>query len=243
MTTELIQGDCLEILRDLPPDSVDLCILDLPYGETAAHWDTKIDLEELWKQLKRVGKPTTPYFFFGTLKFGMQLIQSNPKDFRYELVWVKNKASGFLQARKMPQKAHEYLFVFYSRLPLYDVESNHTKTQSISYEDKKDVSPLWKTRGTNKDHSALWSPRLPWSVLNFNLDVNKKYKHNTQKPVALLEWIIRYYSRPNDTVLDPTAGSGSTGIACHNLGRKFIGIERDTEIYATAVARINELQK
>lgn len=231
----LLNGDCLERMTDISDNSIDVCILDLPYGQSQCDWDSKIDLGRLWEQLKRIGKPNTPYFFFTTTRFGCELIRANEKWFRYDLIWEKDKGVGFLNSMKMPMRGHEMIYVFYDKSPFYDIKNNHTKVQEICYEGLNTTTIYNGFQRTN----SLWEPRLPKSVLNFGLD--KKKTHPTQKPVPLIEWILKYYSRPSDVVLDPTMGSASTAVACHNLGRRFIGIEMDAAIYETAVKRMEAL--
>lgn len=240
--TSLINGDCLDVLQTIPTNTVDLVICDLPYGQTDCEWDTKIDLAKLWTELKRVIKQRAPLFFFCTTKFGYELIKSNEKWFRYDLVWYKpNSRTGFLQAKRMPMRSHEMLYVFYEKLPTYDIESHHTKIQELIYNNLSLGTALYGTRKNlvNKG-GACWEPKLPHSVLEFGVTNKSKQTklHNTQKPIELLKWIIKYYSKTGDTVLDPTMGSGSTGVAAIELNRKFIGIEKDETIYQVAQTRL-----
>jgi site-specific DNA-methyltransferase (adenine-specific) len=261
----LLNGDCLECLRDISDNSIDLVILDLPYGQTSCNWDIKIDLEQLWIQLKRIGRPNTPFFFFTTTRFGCDLIAANPKWFRYDLVWEKEKGVGFLNARRQPMRAHEMIYVFYKNQPYYDIDGNHTKIKNQKTEETERPTNLYGTVNARVDTKyepglpksvihppevygefqprtdIKYEPRLPLSVLKCGIDREKEFKHSTQKPVALLEWIIKYYSKEGDTVLDPTMGSGSTGVACNRTGRNFIGIEKDASIFETANNRINSL--
>jgi len=375
---ELYNEDCLERLKKIPDKSIDLIFNDLPYGQTSCKWDSLIDIDELWKEYKRIRKDTTPIFFTCTTKFGHSLISSNMKEFRYDLVWVKSASCGFLNAKKMPMKKHEMIYVFYKKLPLYDL-SSHThkflkegkktnndignecygkftyynngekgydpplpvsvikydckydsdlygkktefKSDSLyGYEDKKiryknnegkitaetngkrydpplPVSVIRTDEGCNglygnekgkkimfidkdgkqrnteprydpplpvsvikeytedikkgtidgneiykgkkvlyRNKSGLYEPPLPNSILEIK---SQKGKHSTQKPDALMEWILKYYSKENDIVLDPTMGSGSMGVACKKMNRKFIGIEKDEEIFKVAEERIN----
>jgi site-specific DNA-methyltransferase (adenine-specific) len=235
MDIELYNDDCMNILDTLDHE-IDLVILDLPYGQTDCDWDKKIDLNLLWTKLKRISKINTCYIFFTTTKFGIELIQSNPKWFRYDLVWHKsNSGAGFLNAKKMPLRSHEMLYVFYNKLPTYNVELYHTnkkitkkiKNQSVMYSGKK-----------YSIHSE-YEPRLPRSILEYGV-TNKSTKgnHSTEKPVELLKWLIKYYSNENDIILDVSMGSGSTGIACKELNRYFIGIELNKEIYDIACNRL-----
>jgi len=440
----LLNGDCLEHMKSLDDDSIDLVFCDLPYGQTSCKWDCLIDLDEFWKQIMRIKKLNTPIFFTCTTKFGVSLINSAPKKipFRYDIIWVKSAPTGFLCAKKMPMRKHEMIYVFYEKLPFYDLSThkhkfikevatkrsgkdnvdnkgmikNRSKSGmekinkydpplpvSVIKEEKNDKEderemkeintlyngkmkrPIGKTREPtydpplpvsvvkepepepepeenmniidgdtyntkerkkpitreppnkydpplpvsvvkeeiiepNEDYdkrekktrntikkeenygkgyldkkvnyrkydaklggkgaeSHLYDPPLPTSIIKqneynhneeqiYNADYleNKvdfkgrkggsmfepplpttmleikstKGKHSTEKPVALMEWIFKYYSKEGDVVLDPTMGSGSTGVACKNMKRNFIGIEKDAEIYEVAVNRIED---
>ena len=291
----LIQGDCLEEMKKLDSNSIDLLFCDLPYGQTNCAWDCLIDLDLFWKQVNRICKERTPMFFTCSTKFGISLINSNPKNFRYDLVWIKSAPCGFLNAKKMPMKKHEMVYVFYKKLPLYDL-SSHThkfvkevdkhsrrgetydttrKEKGLSIKGKynpplptsvvkegcyhKDVirtnnnaydPPLptsvvkeelygkeylkKKTDFTGRNGESRYDPPLPNSLLEIK---SEKGKHATQKPTALVEWCLKYYSKEGDTVLDPTKGSGSTGVACKNMNRQFIGIEQDEKIFKVAQSR------
>ena len=340
----LLHGDCLEHLHSVDDDSVDLIFCDLPYGQTSCSWDCKIDLTKLWEHFMRIKKLHTPLFFTTTTKFGCDLIQSAPKKcfFRYDLVWVKSAPAGFLSAKKMPMRKHEMVYVFYEKLPLYDLSSHQhkfinpdpVKTDRVANdkgcygyagdpEYKKDKQGSYnpplptsvfhgeiKKEGqiynggkpmkvVSDGQGAQYDPPLPVSVMKEpepepesdgavseghqgihgdiktpeyianNIkrnELRRKYKkegksesaydpplpttmleikstrgkHSTEKPVALMSWILKYYSKEGDVVLDPTMGSGSTGVACKNMNRNFIGIEMDAEIYEVAVNRIEK---
>ena len=277
----LIEGDCLEKMRDLSDNSVDFLFCDLPWGVTSCKWDCLIDLELFWKEVNRICKIDSPMFFTCSTKFGVSLINSNPKNFRYDLVWVKSAPCGFLNAKKMPMKKHEMIYVFYRKLPFYDLSSHSHKflKEQVNPRKEKGANTLYpnrcevatinkyepplpnsviktdlyesnsmygnenkKIRYKNEDGSVnkelnlqKYDPPLPNSLLEVK---SEKGKHATQKPVALIEWCLKYYSKEGDTVLDPTMGSGSTGVACKNLNRKFIGIEKDEKIFKVAVERI-----
>lgn len=353
MSCEIFNEDCLSKMKELPNDSIDLFFCDLPYGQTSCKWDCKIDLQEFWKEAMRIKKLHTPLFFTTTTKFGVELITSAPKKchFRYDIVWVKSSTAGFLSAKKMPLRKHEMVYVFYEKLPMYDL-SSHThkfidKDHSVEAKDgaygklqikqPKTSGARWEpalpnsvvkevikggnntynTEGRKKpivreksgkyetplpvsvvkedpynmydyDPSKMiderpsnvrtpaYDPPLPVSVVkedirkdkhktaygenihhhcnkqrngesiydpplpNSMLEIksSRRGKHSTEKPVALMEWILKYYSKEGDTILDPTMGSGSTGIACKNMGRNFIGIEMDDEIFKFAKERI-----
>jgi len=273
----LINGDCLEEMKKIQNNSIDLLFCDLPYGQTSCKWDCEIDLTLFWKEVNRICKDTTPMFFTCTTRFGVSLINSNPKNFRYDMVWVKSAPCGFLNAKKMPMKKHEMLYVFYRKLPLYDLSShkhkfaktdtnrdsdisvygdhkvlNRTSEEGVQYVRGTGYEPplptsILKTEhetayGTNihfhqpeqRNGESIYDPPLPNTILEIK---SEKGKHATQKPTALIEWCLKYYSKEGDTVLDPTMGSGSTGVACKNMKRQFIGIEKDKEIYDVAVQR------
>ena len=357
----LLNGDCLEEMKELEDNSIDFIFCDLPYGQTSCSWDCCIDLDAFWKEIMRIKKLNTPIFFTTTTKFGVSLINSAPKKcyFRYDLVWVKSAPAGFLSAKKMPMRKHEMIYVFYEKLPLYDLSSHKHKfindekkvrepTDGLYGKETKKVfiydeqgklrnseprydPPLptsiikgenntYNTEGRNKpltrEPAGKYDPPLPTSVVketinknygcprvfytdengnkikegqsgkdqtkyepplptsvvkediygNPNRDIEEykmcgkkgknqvlydpplptsmlevkstKGKHSTEKPVALMEWLLKYYSKEGDVVLDPTMGSGSTGVACKNMNRNFIGIEKDEEIYEVACERV-----
>lgn len=272
----LYNNDCLEVMKDLSANSIDLLFCDLPYGQTNCKWDCKIDLELFWKEINRICKINCPMFFTTTTRFGVDLINSNPKNFRYDLVWVKSASSGFLCAKKMPMRKHEMIYVFYRKLPLYDLSSHSHKfinsvsgmgnckndicygNKVASVQNKQYDPPLpnsvikeqTKTLygdiciteypntadGKRAKDAPIYDPPLPNSVIEIK---SQKGKHSTQKPTALMEWILKYFSKEGDTVLDPTMGSGSTGLACKAMNRKFIGIEKDETIFKNALERLN----
>jgi 16S rRNA G966 N2-methylase RsmD len=353
-TCQIFNANCLEKMKDIPDNSVDLIFNDLPYQQTSCKWDIAIDMDLYWKQVMRIKKLNTPIFFTTTTKFGVSLIQSAPKKcfFRYDLVWVKSAPAGFLCAKKMPMRKHEMVYVFYEKLPFYDLSSHQHKFikhkentaeeskaetygklkrcvggQVGSYDPPLPVSvvkeegcygekvpnseakygqkcarqydpPLRvsvvkeefckydvnknaygggkenriKISKNKKDHEAKYDPPLPVSVVKEEekqegiygtlpktgkskeahsaqydpplpttmLEIKStRGKHSTEKPVALMEWIFKYYSKEGDTILDPTMGSGSTGVACKNMNRNFIGIEMDEEIFKVAEKRLS----
>ena len=271
---ELYNEDCLERMKDISNNSIDLLFCDLPYGQTGCAWDCLIDLELFWKEVNRICKITCPMFFTCSTKFGVSLINSNPKNFRYDLVWVKSASCGFLTAKKMPMKKHEMVYVFYRKLPLYDISSHRQKFLKTE-KNPKEADAVYANRYVGATINK-YDPPLPNSVITTELPtknkilpvpqlvgcegkvVRKKQEkydpilpnsileiksekghHPTQKPVDLIMHFLKYYSKEGDTVLDPTMGSGSTGIACKNLNRKFIGIELNKDIFETAKKRLN----
>jgi site-specific DNA-methyltransferase (adenine-specific) len=241
-TSQLLNGNCLERLKQLPNTSIDLVIADLPYGQTACDWDTKIDLSLLWTELKRVGKDNTAYIFFCTTKFGYELIKSNEKWFRYDLVWNKpGKGIGFLNAKKMPMRNHEMIYVFYNKLPTYNIADNHTKLREMEYNQKRNTADDVYGMTNNpvnavNRNSPVWEPKLPGSIIDCPIDTKKE--HKTEKPQGILQWLIKYYSKAGDTVLDPTMGCGSCGLACRSLGRSFVGIEMNEDFFNKAMQRL-----
>jgi len=397
-TTQIFNANCLEKMKDLDDKSVDLIFCDLPYGQTSCKWDSLIDLELFWKQVMRIKKLNTPIFFTTTTKFGISLIQSAPKKcfFRYDLVWVKSACCSFLLAKKMPMRKHEMIYVFYEKLPFYDLSSHKHKfikdkqvirtdegcnglygkeekkvfiydengklrnsepryepalpvsvvkeegcygekvpnseakygqkcakqydpPLPVSVVKEEYIQPDTYGKNSNKEYNSefakknnynknqvLYDPPLPVSIVkeveykettygaitipeikerkngesryepplpvsvvkeekyerknslypnrSKNGETAKSYdpplpttmleikstrgKHSTEKPVALMEWIFKYYSKEGDVILDPTMGSGSTGVACKNMNRNFIGIEMDEDIFKVAEERL-----
>ena len=243
----LIQGDCLVELKKLENKSVDFVFLDLPYGQTACAWDKKIDLDALWIELKRIAKnDRTPFFFTTTTKFGYELIKANEKWFRWDLVWKKNRGAGFLNAYRLPMRKHEMIYCFAKKSPDYDVSSHSEYTEQKEYNSKLSNKLYGKQNDVvaklhkNKLPTSICPPQeeQPSSWCEFSLD--NKTGHRTAKPIKLMEYLLKYWSKEGDTVLDPTMGSGSMGIACKNMNRKFIGIELNEDIYQLAQKRIGD---
>ena len=230
----LYNGDCLEVMKDISDNYIDLIFCDLPYGQTSCKWDTCIDLDLFWKEIKRIRKKGCPMFFTTTTKFGINLINTNPKEFRYDLVWVKSTPAGFLSAKKMPMRKHEMIYVFYDKLPLYDLSSHSHKF--IKDGTRKTQADCY---GKSKPSEfKKYDPPLPTSILEIK---STRGKHSTEKPTDLMKWILKYYSKEGDVILDPTMGSGSTGVACKEMKRQFIGIEQDKDIYLKAEDRLKKL--
>ncbi len=320
---ELFNGDCLDIMPGIDKYSVDMVLVDLPYCQTACDWDSIIDMEKMWVELKRICKPNATLIFFTTTKFGYKLIASNEKWFRYDLVYEKARAVGYMSANKMPLRSHEMIYIFsspngddtelnrnldnrkyaesvrkYINKPLKQIATDignlgcshflgAFKSSQFSLPSKKTYDKLielykidkmigFKEFDTLKLQHALHktynpqkTPGKPWKVKAHYLSSNdvygltkvidnenitgdrhpltiQKFKydkeklHATQKPVEACEWLIKTYSNEGETVLDFTMGSGSTGVACKNTNRKFIGIEKDVDIFNTAFQRLNE---
>jgi site-specific DNA-methyltransferase (adenine-specific) len=235
----LINGDCLEELKKLESNSIDLVICDLPYGITEFKWDKKIDIDLLWKELIRVGKPNTPFFFFCTLKFGIEIINANPTMFKNDFVWNKTRMINPLLCKNGFNRSHESILVFYDKPPPYFHMKYHTKQSTGRNATISKVSFTDRV-GLDLSLSYRYTPPLPLSILDFNPKTGNKKLHRTQKPTHILEMLIKYYSDDNAVILDPTMGSGSTGEACKNIGRRFIGIEKDPQIFEVAVKRLEE---
>jgi len=358
MTTKLINGDCLEEMKKLENNSIDLLFTDLPYTTaktkcTSCSWDKPIDLEKFWIEVNRICKINCPMFFCCNTRFGVELINSNPKNFRYDFIWQKSRKVGFLNSGKMPLRSHELIFVFYRKQPVYNVKKYHkhkflkesnsiidTKNEDKNlgnvfygfdknkfidmrkqtgyepplpdsiiketrnddgceslYANEKGKKHRFKIDGKIRDAEPRYEPPLPDSIIketrndeydnreikqrntlkneeNYGKSYLKKKenfraynpklgakgeessiyepplpdslleiksvggKHQTQKPVDLINFFIKYYSNEGDTILDPTMGSGSTGLACKELNRNFIGIELDEKIFKVAEERI-----
>lgn len=308
-------ADCFDELKNIQDKTVDMVCVDLPYGQTSCHWDTTIDLSKMWDELKRICKYNTVYVFFCTTKFGHSLISSNKNWFRYDLVWEKSKALGFLSAEKIPLKKHEMIYIFSRNTNIDDVniehnlelrayakkvkdyinkpfkqifkdmgnrcvdhflrhdtsqwgmcsESTYNKLIELykiiemedymtydeikvttTYNPQKTKGKPYTVKRTGKialynapliDCVNATGDRYPTSILNFNQP--RKSVHPTQKPTDLLEWLIKTYSNENDIVLDFTMGSGSTIEACVNTNRRYIGIEKDKDIYLVAKDRLD----
>ena len=239
---EIFNNNCFDKLKEIEDNSVDCFICDLPYGTTACKWDVKIDLDELWREMKRTARnDNTPYFFFCDMRLAVELINSNPKMYRYDIVVNKGNVVGFLNSKRMPMRKHELLLVFYKKLPTYNVLKYHKKVggQTEISEDKR-KSIYGKLKTTTNGFKNAYEPILPNSIVNMkNLNRRRDKNHPTEKTQDILEWIIKYYTNEGDTILDPTMGSGSTGVACKTLNRNFIGIEMDEKYYEVAKKRLN----
>lgn len=240
MSVTLIQGDCLDVMTTLDAESVDMVLADPPYGTTACKWDSVIPLVPMWENLKRLAKKNAAIVMTASQPFTSVLICSNSKEYRYNWVWKKSKATGHLNAKKRPLVKHEDICVFYGTQPQYTPQGlieKETPTISKGDRGKKGVGSSGEVYGlANRD--AIQTHRgYPLSILDFK--VEHKPIHPTQKPVALMEYLIKTYTNEGDTVLDFTMGSGTTGVACKNLNRNFIGIEKDAEYFKIAEQRIN----
>lgn len=233
----ILNGDCLELMKEIPDGRVDMILCDLPYGTTACKWDTVIPFEPLWEQYKRVIKENGAIALTSQQPFTSALIMSNAGMFRYEWIWCKTEATGHLNAKKAPMKAHENIAVFYKSLPTYNPQktTGHVRKTAVADRAKKMSDCYGDQKGVTRYDST---ERYPRSTVTFSTDKQHSTIHPTQKPVALFEYLIRTYTNEGETVLDNCAGSGTTGIACINSNRKFILIEKDEGYYAKAKQRI-----
>ena len=239
---KLIQGDCLEIMKDIPDKSVDLILCDLPYGTTACSWDEIIPFDKLWEQYERIIKDNGAIILTASQPFTSKLVVSNIKMFKYEWIWEKQKASNFMSFKYQPAKYHENIVVFCKGTPKYNPQ------KWIIEEDKRDKRKTINNPITNKDgiHGGIIrlrntddGTRYPKSIIKIDKSINNN-THPTQKPVALMEYLIKTYTNEGDLVLDNCMGSGTTGVACKNLNRNFIGIELDEKYFNIAKQRIND---
>ena len=235
----LYHGDCLKLLPELEENSVDMILTDLPYGTTACSWDSIIPLDKLWEQYNRVAKENAAMVFTAAQPFTTILASSNIKNFRYEWIWEKPQGTNPMNAKIMPLKSHENILVFYKTKPIY----NPQMTKGTPYGGfKSETSTIGEVYGKAKSihRNNPEGTRYPKTVLKFK---QEKGLHPTQKPVSLMEYLIRTYTNEGDVVLDNTMGSGTTGVACFNTSRKFIGIENDPIYFQKAHERISVLER
>ena len=239
----LMQGDCLERMKEIPDGSVDMILTDPPYGTTACKWDSIIPLELMWAQLKRIIKPNGAIVMTASQPFTTTLIASNMKMFKYCWVYQKTKATNFLNAKKNPLKYHEDIVVFCKQgQHTYNPQMVDGKPyKKVHRNDNKDDCTYGKSTRKNGDVFENDGTRYPSSIIPpISNPSGRGQLHPTQKPVALMEYLIKTYTNENETVLDFTMGSGTTGVACKNLNRNFIGIELDEDYFNIAKKRIEE---
>lgn len=243
MNVDLRLGDCLEIMKDIPDGSVDMVLCDLPYGTTHNKWDSVIPFGELWVQYNRVAKENAAFVLFAQGLFYVDLVQSNRKNFRYDIVWDKMLKTSFLNANVTPMRRHEQIAVFYRRKPVYNPQFEEGEPlHSIGNRTKIKTNNNYGDYGNWGDHRKGSTEKYPSSLVAFRKPHPSKALHPTEKPVALLEWLVKTYSDEGDTVLDNCMGSGSAGVACVNTGRNFIGIEMDEKYFGIAGERIREAE-
>jgi len=240
MAIELLQGDCLAVMKEIESGSVDMVLTDPPYGTTSCKWDSIIPLEPMWEQLKRIIKPNGAIVMTASQPFTSALVISNPKMFKYCWVWEKERLTNVAQVKKRAGKTVEDVCVFYKKQPTYNpqmvkhegpLRSNKVKNGKMGALTDSGMKKVKEYKDTG------W--RYPTQVLKFKRDILTSNLHPTQKPIALMEYLIKTYTNEGETVLDFTMGSGSTGVACKNTNRDFIGIELDPDYFAIAEERIN----
>lgn len=239
----LYQGDCLEIMKQIKDKSIDMILCDLPYGTTQNKSDIIVPFEPLWNQYERIIKDNGAIILFAQGVFYIDLVNSNRKLFRYDLVWDKCLVSGFLNAKRMPLRQHEQIAVFYKKLPTYNPQFTQGKplhSKGIAYTNKEIKNQNYGKFNITDDIRAGSTQKYPTSIIKFQKPHPSITIHRTQKPVELLEYLIKTYTNENDIVLDNCMGSGSTGVACKNLNRNFIGIELDENYFNIAKERIDK---
>ena len=229
----LLQGDCLELMKQVPDKSIDLILCDLPYGTTKCKWDTIIPFDKLWEQYNRIIKDNGAIVLFGNEPFSSQLRLSNLKNYKYDWVWDKKRGSNFATVKIRPFNSFENIMVFYKKQPTY----NPQMWKSTPYTCKQGYVGEAKQTGLHRDDVITINngDRYPLTILSFSKETGL---HPTQKPVALLEYLIKTYTNEGETVLDNCMGSGSTGVACKNTNREFIGMELDENYYKVACERL-----
>lgn len=245
---KLYNGECLDIMsKQISDESVDMVFCDLPYGTTRNSWDSVIPLDLLWEQYNRVVKPNGAIVLTAANPFDKYLAISNIKDFKYDWIWHKNKATGHLNARKLPLKAHEYVLIFYRKTPTYNPQFTYGHKPMNAVKPKKHRPRLKETRNYGHVKATDGNPggstrRYPRTVIDIPVENNdnKEKFHPTQKPIKLSDYFIKTYSNEGDMVLDNCMGSGSTGVSSIALNRKFIGIELNKNYYKLAKSRIEK---
>lgn len=240
---QLFQGDCLEVMKGIPDKSIDLVLTDIPYGTTRCSWDNIIPMEPMWKELKRITKPESAIVLFGSQPFTSILISSNLSMYKYNWIWEKNKSTGFLNAKKQPLRATEDICVFYNKQPTYNPQKTtghkpvNSFTKHTSDGETMGATKIGISGGGQTDRYPTNIIRIP--VMNNDGSHGEK-AHPTQKPVALMEYLIKTYSNEGNIVLDFTMGSSTTAIASLNTNRNFIGIEKDGNYFNIGVNRVKE---
>jgi len=238
MKNEILHGDCLDLMKNIPDASIDMILCDLPYGTTQCKWDIIIPFEPLWKQYERIIKDNGSIILTASQPFTSALVMSNPKMFKYEIIWEKEKPSNFMLLKKQFGKVHENILVFCKNATTYNpikIKANPDKMDK-----RKRFNDVVKKEGVTSE-IKLYRPvdtgmRYPTSIIYFNRDENAL--HPTQKPTALFEYLIKTYTNENNLVLDNCAGSGTTAIACLNSNRNFIVMEKEQKYYDVIVKRV-----
>ena len=233
-------GDCLELMKQIPDKSIDMILCDLPYGKTRCKWDIIIPFDKLWNQYNRIIKENGAIVLFGTEPFSSLLRLSNIKMFKYDWIWDKVKGTGFLNAKKQPMRNHEIISVFYKKQCLYNPQKTTGHKLKTSFRESHLQTDVYGHM--KNDYTYRSTERYPLSIQVFSTDTQNSSLHPTQKPVALLEYLIKTYTNENDIVLDNCMGSGSTCVAAVNTNRHYIGFELDTNYFDIACKRLDEVE-
>ena len=228
----LLQGDCLELMKQVPDKSIDLILCDLPYGTTKCKWDSVIPFDKLWTQYNRIIKDNGAIVLFGAEPFSSSLRMSNIKNYKYDWVWEKEQGTNQLNAKIQPLRKHENICVFYKKQPTYNPQMEEGTPYTINRNTQTELYNAQKPSNT-----VNTGTRYPTTILKFNRELKNRF-HPTQKPVTLLEYLVKTYTNEGDVVLDNCMGSGSTGVACRNTNREFIGMELDEKYYKIACERL-----
>lgn len=246
---KLLQGDCLELMNKIPDKSIDMILCDLPYGTTKNKWDSVLPFDKMWEQYDRIIKENGCIALFADGMFMSDLMQSNKKLWRYNLVWDKELISGFLNANRMPLRSHEEICIFYKKLPTYNpqfTEGEPLHGMGTKFSQEKNKNNNYGNFDSCNNPSAKRigdTKKYPKSIVKFPRPASCVMIHPTQKPVELLEWLIKTYTNENDFVLDNCMGSGSTGVAAIGINRNFIGIELEEKYFNIAKERIESVNK
>lgn len=242
---QLYNGDCLKIMETIPDRSIDMVLCDLPYGVTQNRSDIVIPFAPLWQQYERIIKDNGVIALFAQGIFYVDLVNSNRKLFRYDLIWDKQLTTGFLNAKRMPLRQHEQIAIFYKKLPIYNPQMKTGKplhSKGTSYKEKALKNNNYGKFNPADDNRANSTDKYPTSILSFPKPHPAIAKHRTEKSIDLLEWLIKTYTNKGETILDNCMGSGTTGIAAIRNGRDFIGIEIDKDCFELARDRIKCVQ-
>lgn len=241
---DLRLGDCLEVMKTIPDNSIDAIICDLPYGTTNCKWDSVISFDKLWNEYKRVIKDNGAVVLFGSQPFTSALVMSNPKMFKYEWIWQKSHATGHLNSKKQPLRQHENICVFYKKQCTYNPQMIDKTYLDKRTKSGSDVDADVYNKFNKVDRQIPVTKGYPKTIQYFATPFKggEGGKHPTQKPVALMEYLIKTYTNENETVLDNTMGSGTTMVACVNTNRNGIGIEMDENYFKIATERIKETE-
>ena len=238
---DLKKGDCLEVMKNIPDNSIDMILCDLPYGVTQNKKDIKIPFKQLWEQYERIIKENGSICLFAQGQFYVDLVNSKRELFRYDLIWDNVLSSGFLNANRQPLRKHEQIVIFYKKLPTYNPQFSKGKPlhgKGILYKSKENKNNNYGKFNPLEDTRKGSTDKYPTSIITVSKSHPSKYMHPTEKPVDLLEYLIKTYTNEGETVLDNCMGSGSTGVACINTNRNFIGIELDEKYFNIAKERI-----